>query len=103
MEEFKLLLNHLMIKVDRLDSKIQENNIILARNTVSLEEHKRRTDIAESVQKECRATCDINREEVAESLAEIKFYFKASAAVTGFVVGVIGILAGIAQIKSVWF
>jgi hypothetical protein len=40
---------------------------------------------------------------VAESLAEIKFYFKASAAVTGFVVGVIGILAGIAQIKSVWF
>ena len=103
MEEFKLMLTHILAKVDSIDSRLQDTNITLTRNTVIVDEHKLRSDRLELIQKDCRATCDINRDEVAESLSEIKFYFQVSAAVTAFIVGVIGVLAGLVQIKSVWF
>lgn len=76
-------LTRILDKIDKIDDKISTIDSTLLRNTITLEEHVRRTSILEAEIKPLK-----------KHVILVESFFK----ITGFVVTIAGILAGIIKV-----
>ena len=101
MEESKQLLRVLILKADKLDSRLNANNVTLAKLTCIVEEHQLRSSRMEGVQKACREKCDseIKATEAIVKRVDItlmKAYamFKAVTVILSGIAGSVAVIVG---------
>lgn len=94
---------------EKINERLNQNNIILADLTKTVILHEKRSTTLEETQKDCRIKCEADIS-VATGMAtaaqktydEIKYLFKVLFWLIASMAGMVGFAAGVAQIWDVW-